>query len=71
MPSSGARSGTKPSRNDRGQGDGTVGATDLACGHATHDEHIVSGPSGKLWRCPEGCGLVRNASAPTKRRNAA
>ena len=41
MPSSGARSGTKPSRSERGAGSGRVGATALACGHETHDAPVV------------------------------
>jgi hypothetical protein len=33
MPSSGARSGTRPSRSERGAGTGRVGPTLLACDH--------------------------------------
>ncbi|RDI73283.1 hypothetical protein Gocc_2883 [Gaiella occulta] len=60
MPSSGARSGTTPSRAARGAGTGTVGPLPLACGHATHTpEPVVVFPGGrKLYQCPGGCGLV-------------
>lgn len=58
MPSSGARSGTRPSRSERGAGDGKVGATPLACGHETHGGPLVTGAK-TLYSCPEGCGLVR------------
>lgn len=60
MPSSGARSGTRPSRSERGAGTGAPEGRELACGHKTFDEHISSAPNGgKRWRCPEGCGIVR------------
>ena len=58
MPSSGARSGTKPSRTGRGAGDGSVGPTLLRCGHETHKPPLVTGAK-TLWSCPEGCGLQR------------
>jgi len=60
MPSSGARSGTKPSRSTRGAGDGSISGKPLKCGHFTDDEPVVFYPGGrKLFRCPEGCGLVK------------
>lgn len=60
MPSSGARSGTRPSRNDRGAGDGGTSGVQLKCGHVTFDEYIVKYPGGQtVYRCPEGCGLVK------------
>lgn len=59
MPTSGARSGTQPSRSDRGAGTGRIGPLTLRCGHHTHDdEPVVVYPSGRrLYRCPNGCGL--------------
>lgn len=60
MPSSGARSGTKPGRGGRGGGDGKVGPTKLSCGHETHVGPVVVKADGTgLFSCPEGCGLVR------------
>ena len=60
MPSSGASSGTQPSRSSRGAGDGSPTGLELKCGHRTDDEPVVVYPGGrKLWRCPEGCGLVK------------
>lgn len=43
-----------------GAGDGKIMAgTKLECGHSTlAREPVSSGPSGKLYRCPQGCGLV-------------
>lgn len=60
MPSSGARSGTNPSRSERGAGTGGPAAVKLKCGHETYDEYIVKYPGGQtVYRCPEGCGLVK------------
>lgn len=60
MPSSGARSGTSPSRSERGAGDGRVGGRPLLCGHVTHAADPVAGSGRRsLWRCPEGCGLYK------------
>lgn len=60
MPSSGARSGTNPSRSGRGAGDGRIGGRELKCGHRTEEEPVTVFPGGrKLYRCPEGCGLVK------------
>jgi hypothetical protein len=37
-----------------------MGGRELTCGHSTEDEPIVVYPGGrKLYRCPEGCGLVK------------
>jgi hypothetical protein len=57
-PSSGARSGTNPSRSERGAGDGRVGSTKLRCGHETDEPPVVTGQK-TLYRCPEGCGFVK------------
>lgn len=60
MPSSGARSGTRPSRAGRGGGRGDVGATPLACSHETHLGPVARGQGSlRLYLCPQGCGLVR------------
>lgn len=61
MPASGARSGTRPSRSERGAGDGRVGGTPLVCGHDTVADPTVSFPDAtkNLFQCPSGCGLVR------------
>lgn len=60
MPSSGARSGTRPNR-PKAAGDGRVGAAKLKCGHETHGLPIAVYPGGrKLYRCPDGCGLQRS-----------
>lgn len=60
MPSSGARSGTRPSRNDRGAGDGRSSQVALKCGHGTYMEPVWVSPDGtKTYRCPDGCGLVK------------
>lgn len=58
-PSSGARSGTKPSRSDRRGGSGRVGPILLKCGHETHAlEPVAIFPDRrKLYSCPNGCGL--------------
>ena len=61
-PSSGARSGTKPSRSGRGAGDGSVAREILlVCGHRIAPvEPVVSGPHGKLYRCDvPACGLQK------------
>jgi len=60
-PSSGARSGTVPSRSQRGAGDGRMSTTThkLSCGHQTFEAPVSAGPSGKWYRCPEGCGLQK------------
>lgn len=52
MPSSGARSGTKPKRPTRG-GDGSVGGFPLACGHVVDVlEEVARYPGGKrVYRC--------------------
>lgn len=31
----------------------------LACGHETTRSPVVESRSGRLWRCPEGCGLQK------------
>lgn len=62
MPSSGARSGTKPSRNDRGAGDGRLeGRRSLACGHGCPSGQlpIMVGNGKTFYVCPDGCGVVR------------
>lgn len=65
MPSSGARSGTKPSRSTRGAGSGATGGTTLACGHTDHRPPVAIYPSGRtLHRCPTGCGLQDRRSQP-------
>jgi hypothetical protein len=58
MPSSGARSGTRPSRRSRGAGDGKIGpnTVTLSCGHTTNRPPLTSGAK-TLYSCPEGCGL--------------
>jgi hypothetical protein len=63
MPSSGARSGTKPGRGSRGAGSGAVGPTLLSCGHSTQAEPLARRANGtSLYSCPEGCGLVKRKS---------
>lgn len=60
MPSSGARSGTRPSRSERGAGDGSIPINPkLVCGHEAESRFAVATyPSGKqIFRCREGCGL--------------
>jgi hypothetical protein len=60
MPSSGARSGTRPGRGSRGAGSGEVGPTRLSCGHSTHGAPLARRANGTdLYSCPEGCGLVK------------
>jgi hypothetical protein len=62
MPSSGARSGTAPSRSERGAGTGSLGSYRLTCGHpATGSEAVVATPNAmdSLWRCSQGCGLMK------------
>lgn len=70
MATSGARSGTRPGRGNRGAGSGTVGPTALGCGHETHLEAAVTkrGPIGQLYLCPHGCGLVKRATRRTNRK---
>ena len=66
MPSSGARSGTKPSRAGRGAGTGRMGPTKLECGHETWEQGVARFASGsRLYRCPEGCGLVEAQRRPS------
>lgn len=63
MPSSGARSGTKPSRKGRGAGDGAVmEKMKLACGHWVSQPQVlaVKANGTKLYSCPE-CGLQKKA----------
>lgn len=62
MPSSGARSGTRPSRRERGAGDGRVGPTRMRCGcELNSPEEVSRYPGGKrIYRCPEH-GLVEKA----------
>lgn len=59
MPASGARSGTQPSRSERGAGDGRVVATTkLACGHVTSGPIVTRYPGGRTqYRC-EACGTL-------------
>ena len=62
MPSSGARSGTSPSRAERGAGSGALsGWLVLACGHRVASDAtpaVVFADRRKLYHCPElGCGL--------------
>lgn len=66
MPASGARSGTRPSRADRGAGTGRIGPTPLACGHHTHAlEPVTRIGRRPVYHCPHGCGL--QDTAPRKR----
>lgn len=60
MPSSGARSGTRPSRSERGAGTGRVGKWLLACGCEVDELDLVSTkPNGvRIFRCPQH-GLTR------------
>jgi hypothetical protein len=61
VPSSGARSGTKPNRPGA-SGNGRVGPIRLTCGHETHAAApVVTAPRvvDSLWQCPNGCGLVK------------
>lgn len=64
-PASGARSGTRPSRSERGAGDGKVGGTPLKCGHESHGYALVVHPDTRknLYGCPKGCGLQRRKYA--------
>jgi len=59
VPSSGARSGTKPNRPSAA-GDGSIGrGVELKCGHVADGEEITRYPGGRrVYRCPEGCGLI-------------
>lgn len=63
MPSSGARSGTRPSRNDgRGAGDGRVGARrSLVCGHGIPMEQIpiMLGGGSRWYSCPVCLTVVK------------
>jgi hypothetical protein len=61
VPSSGARSGTHPSRTARGAGDGTPAwrAVSLACGHETSGEPLAQVGAKRIYVCPEGCGISR------------
>lgn len=65
MPSSGARSSTRPSRSGRGAGDGRVGdrPVALSCGHYTTRAPLTTGAR-VLYSCPEGCGLKTRRWAP-------
>lgn len=66
MPSSGARSGTRPSRNDRGAGVGDLPRTVLlACGHETFASPVITGTVTK-YACPDGCGLVKKSTRKAK-----
>lgn len=60
-PSSGARSGTKPSRTGRGAGNGRVAVlVPLKCGHAipANVTPMASTHNGRrMYVCPEGCSL--------------
>lgn len=61
MPSSGARSGTRPNRVTRG-GNGRVGGLELRCGHSTHQAEPTVRQFDlrkALYTCPAGCGLQR------------
>lgn len=61
-PASGARSGTQPSRSERGAGTGQLGSYRLTCGHAAQGAEAVvaaSRPLDSLWQCSQGCGLVK------------
>lgn len=60
-PNSGARSGTKPSRRERGAGDGRLLApVKLACGHEGPAEPVAVFPGGRrMYACPKGCGLQK------------
>jgi len=68
MPSSGARSGTKPSRSERGAGRGKTGDAvyQLRCGHdSPMGEPVITKAGGdRLWFCPEGCGLQERKHLP-------
>jgi hypothetical protein len=44
MPSSGARSGTIPSRSNRGAGNGHVGVRHLTCGHLSPGQPLLRPP---------------------------
>ncbi|HVM69994.1 MAG TPA: hypothetical protein VM204_09210 [Gaiellaceae bacterium] len=61
MPASGARSGTAPSRLERGAGSGRLTSPlTLACGHGVPSDlapAAVFAGGRKLYRCPKGCGL--------------
>lgn len=60
-PSSGARSGTVPSRSSRGAGTGALtGPIKLKCGHSTYLFPVAT-RQGKveLFDCPAGCGIVK------------
>lgn len=61
MPSTGARSGTKPNRSHRGAGDGRVDGSPLTCGHSTDEEPVMRGTGYAIYLCPRGCGLVKRA----------
>lgn len=54
MPSSGAKSGTRPSRNDgRGSGNGAIAAkVELRCGHAAQGEPMARKAGRDIWWCP-------------------
>jgi hypothetical protein len=61
MPSSGARSGTRPSRPGP-VGRGRVGGLMLRCGHLTHQAEPTVRTfeiRKALYTCPDGCGLQR------------
>jgi hypothetical protein len=62
MPSSGARSGTKPSRSGRGAGDGRVAIlVPLVCGHDMPAEKtpIATSRTDRFYVCSSGCGVQK------------
>lgn len=60
MPSSGARSGTEPSRATRGAGTGTIsGPTRLRCGHGTYLQPVATRSRVEYFDCPAGCGIIK------------
>lgn len=63
MPSSGARSGTRPSRSSRGAGDGSISpGIALACGHTASGAPVVAFATGrKLYRC-DTCGTLQDTA---------